>query len=181
MKLFLGFLGIVTNFPCGFGQKTSGRPWIKATRRHFGAGGLCRQTETHTKTRLGELVSALKNKQNLCIFTGRERHKQVNWVLESPFSLSLSLSLYLSIVFVCLYSWCCNHGFFPEDYLWCALFLYEMIWYIFLSLFSCFLFFLFLWQYLCMWLSHYAPKQLRSCNCLLDCGRGTNIIYILVI
>lgn len=113
--------------------------------------GLCRQTETQKDE---GLESWFLIKANLCIFTGGEWHKQVNWILKSFF-----FSLSLSIVFVCLYSWCCNHGFFPEDYLWCALFLYEMIWYIFLSLFSCFLFFLFLWQYLCMWLSHYAPQN----------------------
>lgn len=112
-------------------------------------------------------------KSNLCNFTVRDRHKQVNWILGSSF-----LSLYLSIVFVCLYSWCCNHGFFPEDSMWCALFLYEKYIYIYLSFFSCFLFFfLFLWQYLCMWLSHYAPKRLQSCNCLLDCGGDWELIY----
>ena len=102
----------------------------------------------------------------------------------NPFFLSLSLlvlSLYACIVDVAIMA------FFPEDYLWCALFLYEMIWYIFLSLFSCFLFFLFLWQYLCMWLSHYAPPQKKKKNgfnlvtvCLIV-GLGTNKWCILVI
>lgn len=115
--------------------------------------GLCRQTETQKDE---GLESWFLIKANLYFY--RWRMTQTS-KLNPKVLFSLSISLSLSIVFVCLYSWCCNHGFFPEDYLWCALFLYEMIWYIFLSLFSCFLFFLFLWQYLCMWLSHYAPQN----------------------
>lgn len=38
------------------------RPWIKATRSTLGAAGLCRQTHTDRKTRLGELVSEQKAK-----------------------------------------------------------------------------------------------------------------------
>lgn len=134
------------------------------------------QAETHRKDKAWRAGFWEKTKKiRLCIFTGRERQtSKLN-----PRILFFSLSL--SIVFVCLYSWCCNHGFFSGGLPVVCIVLDEMIWwYIFLSLFS--IFFLFLWQYLCMWLSHYAPKRLQSCNCLLDCGRGpgTNRTWILV-
>lgn len=61
----------------------------------------CAGRQTRRKTKLGELVSATKK-------------------ADSSFSL-LILSLNACIVDVAIMA------FFPEDYLWCALFLYEMI------------------------------------------------------
>lgn len=71
------------------------------------------------------------------------------------------MSLYACIVDVAIMT-------FMEDNLWCALFLYEMI-YIFKFVLFFLFFFLFLWQYLCMWLSHYAPKMASILNLVIAC------------
>lgn len=78
-----------------------------------------------------------------------------NWVhyfLSSPF---LVMSLYACIVDVAIMA-------FIKDNLWCALFLYEMLWYIFLILFSYFLFFPPSCDSISVCDFHYAPKWLQS-------------------
>lgn len=97
----------------------------------------------------------------------RDRHKQVNWILGSSF-----LSLYLSIVFVCLYSWCCNHGFFPEDSMWCALFLYEKKIYIYIYLSFFFLVFYF---------SFSSCDSISVCDCLTMHPNGFNLVIACLI
>lgn len=178
-KIFAFFIGMCNKFcSVDFRILALGHAWAghtsKPPENSLELEG-CAGRQRHRKLKLGELVSGRKilKKQTCVILQLRDRHKQVNWILGSSF-----LSLYLSIVFVCLYSWCCNHGFFSRGFhVVCIVLIWKNYIYIF-EFFSCFLFFfLFLWQYLCMWLSHYAPKRLQSCNSLLDCGGDWELIY----
>lgn len=61
-----------------------------------------------------------KDRQDSCFLKQACVHREMEY---PTFPEGLSLTF----VPVCLYR-CCNRGFFfPEDYMWCALFFYEMI------------------------------------------------------
>lgn len=114
-------------------------------------------TDRHTEKR--GLKSWFLYKKLMCIFTDREWHKIMS--TQWPFYL-LVLSLYACIVDVAIMA-------FPEDFLWCALFLYEIL-YIFKFVFLVFYLFLFLWQYLCTWLTMH-PNSFNLVIACLIVGR----------
>ncbi len=62
-------------FSLDFGIWLQRKAWAGPGSKLTGAGGLCRQTETHRKTRLGELVS---EKSDLVYFYSQRMTQQVN-------------------------------------------------------------------------------------------------------
>lgn len=83
-------------------QRVVGWPRNKFQRRHHGAGGLCRQTETEKDEGTTNRVGSRKQNENLCIFTGRVTQTSQIKKKKNPRILEPSLSLSVSSLYACI-------------------------------------------------------------------------------